>query len=349
MNKKNLYIGWDIGGAHTKYTILKENSLVLSSKILSLRLWESLSPLKTVIDDIYNTYSQKYIINNAVSMSGEMCDIFIDRKNGVEKILSLFDRKKMNNFIYSSKDNVVPISQYKSYKNIASMNWHIIAKYLSPIKKYAIAIDLGSTTTDFILLKDHRCINKRVDDYTGLLSSELLYTGVLRTPIFSVTKRIRLNTRTYPLIPEYYATMGDVYRVLGIISPKDDYSDTADGRSKSEINSLKRISRIFGIDYINKEKKLIISLSKKIMTEHFNQISYTINYHVNKNYKNIKDLHFVGMGIGKIIIKKICNKNKWHYTDLDKSFSNSFTNNIDNLSNAAPSFLLSLLLKKLYE
>ena len=33
MNKKNLYIGWDIGGAHTKYTIIKENSLILSSKI----------------------------------------------------------------------------------------------------------------------------------------------------------------------------------------------------------------------------------------------------------------------------------------------------------------------------
>ena len=349
MNKKNLYIGWDIGGAHTKYTILKENSLVLSSKILPLRLWKSLSPLKKVIDDIYSTYSKKYIINNAISMSGEMCDIFIDRKHGVEKILSLFNRKKMNNSIYSLKDDILPISKYKSYKHIASMNWHIIAKYLSPIKKNAIAIDLGSTTTDFILLKNSKCINKRVDDYTGLLSSELLYSGVLRTPIFSVTKQIRFNTQTYPLIPEYYATMGDIYRVLGVISPKDDYSETADGRSKSEINSLIRISRIFGMDYTNKQKKLIISLSKKIMTEHFNQISYTINYHINKNFKDIKDLHFVGMGIGKKIIKKICNKNKWRYTDLEKTLNNSFANNIDGLSNTAPSFLLSLLLKESYE
>ena len=349
MNKKNLYIGWDIGGAHTKYTILKDNSMVLSSKISPLRLWESLSPLKTVIDNVYNTYGQNFIINNAISMSGEMCDIFTDRKHGVEKILSLFDRKKMNNYIYSSKDDILPISEYKNYKHIASMNWHIVAKYLSPIRKYAIAIDLGSTTTDFILLKNYRCINKRVDDYTGLQSSELLYTGILRTPIFSVTKQIRFNAQTYSLIPEYYATMGDIYRVLGVISTKDDYSETADGRSKSEINSLKRISRIFGMDYTNKEKKLIISLSKKIMTEHFNQISYNINYHINKNFKNIKDLHFVGMGIGKTIIKKICIKNKWHYTDLDKSLSNSFTNNIDDLSNTAPSFLLALLLKKSYE
>ena len=100
---------------------------------------------------------------------------------------------------------------------------------------------------------------------------------------------------------------------------------------------------------MNKKKKLIISLSKKIMTEHFNQISYTINYHINKNFKSIKDLHFVGMGIGQIIIKKICIKNKWHYTDLDKSLSNSFMNNIYDLSNTAPSFLLALLLKKSYE
>jgi hypothetical protein len=55
------------------------------------------------------------------------------------------------------------------------------------------------------------------------------------------------------------------------------------------------------------------------------------------------------MGIGKAIIKKICIKNKWHYTDLDKSLSNSFTNNIDDLSNTAPSFILALLLKKAHE
>ena len=80
MNKKNIYIGWDIGGAHTKYTILKSNSMLLTSKINSLHLWKSLTPLQSIIKNIYFKYGDRYKIVNAISMSGEMCDIFDTRK-----------------------------------------------------------------------------------------------------------------------------------------------------------------------------------------------------------------------------------------------------------------------------
>ena len=78
--------------------------------------------------------------------------------------------------------------------------------------------------------------------------------------------------------------MGDIYRLLGVISLKDDYSETADGRSKSQIITLTRISRSLGLDYDKKDKELITNISKKIMSEHLDQISYNIEDQVYKNY-----------------------------------------------------------------
>ena len=349
MNKKNMYIGWDIGGAHTKYTIIKENSLKITSKIFSLKLWESLDPLKKIINEIQNEYGNVYQIKNAITMSGEMCDIFLNRKKGVKEILSLFSKRSFYNYIYTANNGVIPIHKFKDFRLVASMNWHIIASCLKSIGKNIIAIDLGSTTTDIILIKNNKCINRRTDDYSGLKSSELLYTGILRTPTFSVTKYVKYNNQKYNLIPEFYSTMGDIYRLLGVISLKDDYSDTADGRSKSQINTLTRISRSLGLDYDKKDKELITNISKKIMSAHLDQISYNIIGHLKKNFNNTKDLQFTGMGVGRNIIKKICRKSKWNYINLEDALGYSNIDAVNNLSTNTPSFLLTLLLKKIHE
>lgn len=349
MNKKNIYIGWDIGGAHTKYTINSKALVKPDSIIIPLQLWKSLEPLKKLINDIYDKYSHRYTIINGLTMSGEMCDSFNNREEGVKKILSLFNRGSSKNYIYTSKHGIVPMNKYKNCKYIASMNWHIIASYVKNIYKNVIAIDLGSTTTDIILIKNYKCINQRIDDHTGLKSSELIYTGVLRTPIFSVVKSISYNRQIYNLIPENYATMADIYRVLGVIGSQEDYSTTADGRSKSQLNSFMRVSRLLGLDYTSKYKKLILGLSRKIMSEHYDQIRYNIHSHITKLFLNEKDLKFIGMGVGRNIIKRICQKNRWDYVDLASLISGPYNKSQDDLSMASPSFLLSLLLKEKYE
>ena len=60
MNKKNLYIGWDIGGAHTKYAILKPNSNSIICKIYKCNLWSSLKDLSKKINKINKQYIKKH-------------------------------------------------------------------------------------------------------------------------------------------------------------------------------------------------------------------------------------------------------------------------------------------------
>ena len=117
MNKKNIYIGWDIGGAHTKYTINSKALVKPDSIIIPLQLWKSLEPLKKLINDIYDKYSHRYTIINGLTMSGEMCDLFNNREEGVKKILSLFNRGSSKNYIYTSKHGIVPMNKYKNYKS----------------------------------------------------------------------------------------------------------------------------------------------------------------------------------------------------------------------------------------
>ena len=349
MDKKNLYIGWDIGGAHTKYTISSDTRDIVESRIILCELWKSLSQLEGIIKSIDIKYRKKFHIINLISMSAEMCDIFSSRREGVKAILSLFENKGFINHIYSKDNGILKFQGFKKYSSLASTNWMAIPDYLKNMDKNIIAIDIGSTTTDIVLIKNHICINKRHDDYSGLNTKELLYTGVLRTPIYSVINTLNLNKRVYNVIPENFATMSDVYRLLSIIQKKSDYTNTADGRLKSKKDTLNRISRVFGFDYCMDKNKTIHMLSRKIMSAHLDQISYTIKSHIKDNFSTVKDLKVIGMGVGRMLINMISKKNNWKYMSLDQYINIKYNKRLCEPSDAAPSFLLSLLLKKYYE
>ena len=175
--------------------------------------------------------------------------------------------------------------------------------------------------------------------------------------IITPDKSILKSESNEVIIPSYEGQMGILKDHIplitflrpGIISIKDDYSDTADGRSKSKKNSLVRISRSLGIDYTVNHSQLIMSISKKIMSEHLDQISYTMKGHMNKNFNDINDLQFIGMGVGEPIIKILCKKNKWDYLGLNNFLGSTYVSKLHKLSSTTPSFLLSLLLKKVYE
>jgi probable H4MPT-linked C1 transfer pathway protein len=349
MNKKNLYIGWDIGGAHTKYTISSHRKNTVECRIVLCELWKSLSQLENIIKSINVKYKEKFRIINLISMSAEMCDTFSSRKKGVKVILSLFNKRGFINHIYSDNNGISNFKSFKNYSSLASTNWMAIPDYLKNMDKNILAIDIGSTTTDLVLIKNHICINKRHDDYSGLNTKELLYTGALRTPIYSVINSLNLKNKVYNVIPENFSTMSDIYRLLSIIKKKSDYTDTADGRSKSTKDTLRRISRVFGFDYSEDKNNTINMLSRKIMSAHLDQISYTIKNHIKDNFSATKDLKIIGMGVGRILIKMISKKNNWKYMSLDQYINVEYNKRLYEPSDLAPSFLLSLLLKKYYD
>ena len=350
MNKKNLYIGWDIGGAHTKYAILKPNSNSIICEIYKCNLWSSLRDLSEKINRINEEYAQKYHVINAITMSGEMSDIFSSRNEGVKEIIKLFDNLSSENYIFVKGQG---LSRYTKknfkYLNIASMNWLAISKLLEKKDRNIIAVDIGSTTTDIILIKDFKCINKRFDDFSGLNSSELIYSGALRTPINAIVQKIIISKRVYNVIPENFARMSDVYRILSIVSPKQDYTDTSDKRSKTKRHSMERLSRVFGFDYSEEKIKTLIKLSEKIMSVHLEQISCKIEKHIIDKFKNVKEIKIIGMGIGSKLIEIISKKNKWKYTGFNNYFNLNNSSNNYSPSDIAPASSLCIQIKDIHE
>ena len=85
--KIKTFIGWDIGGSNTKISIIKSNKA--KSEVHEIELWHDagLSKLKKLISDLGTNQNGTY---HAITLSGEMCDIFPSRKNGINIILSFF-------------------------------------------------------------------------------------------------------------------------------------------------------------------------------------------------------------------------------------------------------------------
>ena len=65
------------------------------------------------------------------------------------------------------------------------MNWHSIGRYLEKFVNNAIVIDFGSTTTDFICIKNGEIVNKAFNDFTRLLNGEIVNSDVIRKTVLT--------------------------------------------------------------------------------------------------------------------------------------------------------------------
>ena len=191
------HLGIDIGGAHLKVIGVDKRNKVVFVDYISCAIWEGTEKLQAKIRNINN------IINNnsvkcGITMSGEMCDNFKNRLIGAKILIKECNKLRFNNFFYVSSKEV--FTKKPNYKHLISLNWHSIGRFLESKIESCIAIDFGSTTTDFICIKNNKIVNRFSDDYSRINNAELLYTGFTRTPIFGVTNQIdykKKKTKNY--------------------------------------------------------------------------------------------------------------------------------------------------------
>ena len=209
MNKKIKFLGIDIGGAHVKYVGLNIKKRVNFTKYSKCPLWKGLESLKKEIKFINSNFEKDTILG--ITMTGELCDIFKNRQNGGKSIMKICNNLNFQKFYYTKSQKI--FSENPIISNMISMNWHSIGKLIEKKIKDALVIDFGSTTTDFVCVKDFKVQNKNFDDFSRLNNLELLYTGITRTPIIAIEKNLFVKGKEYKIIPEHFADMSDVYRI----------------------------------------------------------------------------------------------------------------------------------------
>ncbi|HWK65097.1 MAG TPA: hydantoinase/oxoprolinase family protein [Rhizobiaceae bacterium] len=245
---KNIVAGFDVGGAHLKVT-RAENGRIVSAVSIATPLWQGLGSLKSAFNETGPLHEDVQLA--AFTMTGELSDVFRSRQEGVAALLEEIGRHcpSAARLIYAGRSGFVDIEEGgRLWPDVASANWHATASLVARHVGDAMFVDMGSTTTDIVPIGAGRLLNQGYNDADRLLEGELVYTGFTRTFLFGIADAAPVAGRLSPLMNEYFASMADVHRILGVLEEKDDKHPTADGKEKTVAASTERIARMVGRD-----------------------------------------------------------------------------------------------------
>ncbi len=170
----------------------------------------------------------------AVTMTGELADCFSSKAAGVNHILATVQLAAGGRHIrvYTSAGLFVTCQvATRNPATVAAANWHALATFCCRYieEGTGLMLDIGSTTTDLIPITAQAVVECGVTDTERLVSGSLLYTGVERSPVCAVSRVAPYRGSQCRLAQEYFATMRDVYLLLGKLPEDATDHRTADG------------------------------------------------------------------------------------------------------------------------
>ncbi|WP_439621820.1 hydantoinase/oxoprolinase family protein [Gemmata sp.] len=231
-------LGLDIGGANLKAATPDKRAATVP-----FALWKQPDKLPAALAELVARFPDADEL--AVTMTGELCDCFETKRAGVAAILAAVRVAGAGRRvrIWSTDGAFLdPEAAEQNYLKVAAANWHALATYAGRYAPHhgSLLIDIGSTTTDLIPLNHGVPSTYGTTDPARLESGELVYLGVLRTPVCAA----------YPdrVCAELFATTRDVYTVLGRVAEHPESCDTADGRPATFDHALARLARMLGGD-----------------------------------------------------------------------------------------------------
>ncbi len=237
-------IGWDIGGAHLK-AAKAENGRIVAAAQAATPLWQGLDSLHLAFADLARRLGPADA--HGVTMTGELCDAFASRRDGVIGLAEIARRHLGRPLLYAGAAGFVAVEQAAAYAaRVASANWRASAEAAAIDAPDALFIDIGSTTTDLIPVVAGAVAAVGEDDAGRLAAGELVYTGLTRSFVMAMAARAPFAGAWTPLMNEYFAAAADVRRVLGDLADDADLMASADGREKTPSASRARLARMIG-------------------------------------------------------------------------------------------------------
>jgi hypothetical protein len=291
-------LGLDIGGANLKFAIQDYG------EIIYFPMWKKARDLENELRRISERFNPERV---GVVITAELSDCFSCRNDG---IIFVSDAVKK---AFSSELFFMDIKG-KLSKNIDepklfyASNWIASSEFLlmEGWRNFIFA-DMGSTTTDLIPITNR--IKAARTDHERLKRGELLYFGILRTPIFYVLPKFDV-----PLTSEYFAITADAFIVTGDIGIKEYTCDTPDGREKSLKECMTRLARSVCLD----------ADDEKYLTELAHAVKEKMVERVAEAMKELSEKHdiekVVGCGIGEFILEKAAEMHELEYIPLSEHY-----------------------------
>lgn len=335
------FIGWDIGGAHVKVAVVFQNKIIAVQQ-QPCPLWQGLDKLESAVKTLLQNLPQDKNSQHALTMTGELVDLFASRHDGVEQIIKTMTRLLVGFelHIFCGKFGLLPVDKVveNHFEAIASANWLASASFAANHFQNSLFVDIGSTTTDILRLQNGEVVAQGFSDYERLISQELVYTGIVRTPVMAVVSTVLDNQKNVGVMAEYFATMADVYRVTGELLETCDQNPTADGAEKTVVASARRLSRMMGDDFKIEELARWQAVAKNIKLQQIQKIQASCALILQNN-----KMPLIGAGIGRFLVAEIATNLNLPYVDFE-TMCETCENLAFNPADCAPAVAVARLL-----
>lgn len=314
-------IGWDLGGAHLKAAHLDAQGRVQGVIQLPCPLWRGVDYLQRGVDEVlsrWNAVSEQH----AVTMTGELVDLFSTRTEGVRALVEVMEDRLWPASIElfaGPRGFLAPRASYNAEESIASSNWLASASFVARHLPQALFVDIGSTTTDVVAVRDGEVLARGTNDHDRMRYAELVYTGVIRTPLMAVTQRVPFDGAWAPLMAEHFAVSADIYRLTGELPAHADQYPAMDNGPKTRQGSARRLARMLGLDLEAAALDDWCRLAQYFSDQQVQTLLAAIDTVLSHGDLDA-DAPLVGAGVGRFLIKRLAQCCGRPYTDLRSLF-----------------------------
>jgi (4-(4-[2-(gamma-L-glutamylamino)ethyl]phenoxymethyl)furan-2-yl)methanamine synthase len=340
-------IGWDLGGAHAKAALIDDHGCVASVVQVACPLWQGLEHLESGIEEILAKLETDGDLRHAVTMTGEMADLFPDRISGVNALIGTMTKRfpsaKMG--IFGGEAGFLqPDLAQASALQVASANWLASASWAAECLPEGLLIDVGSTTTDLIPFANRQVVAGGFSDHQRLLKQTLVYTGVVRTPLMVITDKAPFAGEWVSLMAEYFATTADIYRINGDLPDDADLLPSADNGEKTLTGSIRRLARMLGLDAEATDLDGWRKVARYLAERQLRKIEDACERQLSQPGLS-PSAPLVGAGVGRFLIERISQRLGRSYVDFSALFKCDSPSLAVKIAECAPAVSVASLAK----
>ena len=310
-------IGWDIGGAHLKLARIDAGGRLVQAAQYATPLWQGLDPLRELFAQVGREI-ERDSVRHGLTMTGELVDVFADREQGVNGLLDVFESGFPGHLaaVYSNDGRFLPLAEARrAWRSVASANWHATASLAARHEPRGVLVDIGSTTTDLVPFEEHRLRHHGGTDQERLRCDELVYTGVVRTPVMALAQRVPFAGSWQNVAADFFATTADVYRVTGDLEDGDDLMDPADHGGKERRDSLRRLARMLGTDAGPEMEPELRLFAEYIADCQFRLLAESVERLLAER-PALRGAPIVGAGCGRFLARRLAVRTNAPYLDF---------------------------------
>lgn len=315
---ENRIVGWDLGGAHVKAALLTSGGKALEVVQIPCPLWQGIERLDAAVAEALRRLGPAR--RHTVTMTGELTDFFADRGEGVRRLIDAMSAAlpDCGIRIFAGRAGLLPPPQaLKQPGLVASANWQASARLVAKVAGEGLLVDIGSTTTDIVPVAGGASQALGTSDFERMVHRELVYTGVVRTPVMATVQTVSFKGARVGLMAELFATMADVHRLCGTLPQGADLMAAADGGGKSEEESARRLARMLGCDVEDADMAAWRQLARDIACCQLQRIEEAARHVLGRRVLT-RDAPLIGAGCGRFLVCDLARRLDRPYTDFAK-------------------------------